>query len=157
MIDREGWEVVEERSPSLLLDDSVLVTGQVERLTDFEKGFPLQMARALTGWEPDTWIWDDQAVVCHLKGKGLVILSSCSHAGAINIIRHAQQVTGVEHVHAFVGGLHLTGGLFENIISRTVEEIARIRPILSYLVIVQAGEPHMSWHSDYRMLICSPV
>jgi 7,8-dihydropterin-6-yl-methyl-4-(beta-D-ribofuranosyl)aminobenzene 5'-phosphate synthase len=127
-LDLEGWDIVEERGPSLLLDDSVLVTGQVERTTDFEKGFPLQLARSNGGWEPDTWIWDDQAVVCSLKDRGLVILSSCSHAGAINVIRHAQRMTGIEHVHAFVGGLHLTGGLFENIIGRTVEEISRIEP-----------------------------
>ncbi len=127
-LDQEGWEVVEERGPSLLLDNSVLVTGQVDRLTDFEKGFPLQLARTNGGWEPDTWIWDDQAVVCYLKDKGLVILSSCSHAGAINVIRHAQRMTGIEHIHAFVGGLHLTGGLFENIIGRTVEEISKIGP-----------------------------
>jgi 7,8-dihydropterin-6-yl-methyl-4-(beta-D-ribofuranosyl)aminobenzene 5'-phosphate synthase len=127
-LDLEGWDIVEERGPSLLLDDSVLVTGQVERTTDFEKGFPLQLARSNGGWEPDTWIWDDQAVVCSLKDRGLVILSSCSHAGAINVIRHAQRMTGIEHVHAFVGGLHLTGGLFENIIGRTVEEISCIEP-----------------------------
>lgn len=127
-LDREGWDIVEERGPSLLLDGSVLVTGQVERTTDFEKGFPLQLARTKGGWEPDTWIWDDQAVVSNLKDKGLVILSSCSHAGAINVIRHAQRMTGVEHIHAFVGGLHLTGGLFEHIIPQTVEELARIKP-----------------------------
>jgi 7,8-dihydropterin-6-yl-methyl-4-(beta-D-ribofuranosyl)aminobenzene 5'-phosphate synthase len=127
-LDREGWDIVEERGPSLLLDDSVLVTGQVDRITDFEKGFPIQLALMNGNWEPDTWIWDDQAVICHLKDKGLVILSSCSHAGVINVIHHAQRMTGVEHIHAFVGGLHLSGGLFENIIGRTVAEIARIRP-----------------------------
>ena len=40
-LDREGWEVLEERGPSLLLDERVLVTGQVDRVTDFEKGFPI--------------------------------------------------------------------------------------------------------------------
>jgi 7,8-dihydropterin-6-yl-methyl-4-(beta-D-ribofuranosyl)aminobenzene 5'-phosphate synthase len=127
-LDREGWQVVEERGPSILLDHTVLVTGQVERVTDFEKGFPLQQARTEHGWEPDTWIWDDQAVVCHVKNKGLIVLSSCSHAGVINVLRHAQRLTGVEHVHAFVGGLHLTGGLFEPIIPRTIEELAKIGP-----------------------------
>jgi 7,8-dihydropterin-6-yl-methyl-4-(beta-D-ribofuranosyl)aminobenzene 5'-phosphate synthase len=127
-LDREGWEVVEERGPSLLLENTVLVTGQVERLTDFEKGFPLQHVRTDTGWEPDTWIWDDQAVVCHVKNKGLVVLSSCSHAGVINVLRHAQRLTGIDRVHAFVGGLHLTGGLFESIIPRTIEELIRIGP-----------------------------
>jgi 7,8-dihydropterin-6-yl-methyl-4-(beta-D-ribofuranosyl)aminobenzene 5'-phosphate synthase len=127
-LDREGWEVVEERGPSLLLENRVLVTGQVGRTTDFEKGFPLQQAHLKGDWEPDTWIWDDQAVVCQVKEKGLVVLSSCSHAGVINVLHHAQRLTGVEAIHAFIGGLHLTGGLFEPIIPRTIEELARIGP-----------------------------
>jgi 7,8-dihydropterin-6-yl-methyl-4-(beta-D-ribofuranosyl)aminobenzene 5'-phosphate synthase len=127
-LDREGWEIVEERGPSLLMDGKVLVTGQVDRVTDFEKGFPLQQAQTADGWEPDRWIWDDQAVVCHVKGKGLVILSSCSHAGVINVLRHALRLAGTTQVHAFVGGLHLTGGLFEPIIPRTIAELASIGP-----------------------------
>jgi 7,8-dihydropterin-6-yl-methyl-4-(beta-D-ribofuranosyl)aminobenzene 5'-phosphate synthase len=127
-LDREGWDVVEEIGPSLLLDESVLVTGQVDRVTDFEKGFPLQLTQTSEGWEPDTWIWDDQAVVLNVRDRGLVVLSSCSHSGVINVLRHAQQVTGIEKVHAFVGGLHLTGGLFEPIIPQTVEELTRIDP-----------------------------
>jgi 7,8-dihydropterin-6-yl-methyl-4-(beta-D-ribofuranosyl)aminobenzene 5'-phosphate synthase len=127
-LDREGWEIIEERGPSLLLDGALLVTGQVERVTDFEQGFPLQQRRAGDGWEPDTWIWDDQAVVVHVRGKGLVVLSSCSHAGAINILRHAQRLTGIAKIHAFVGGMHLTGGLFESILPRTVAELVDIAP-----------------------------
>jgi 7,8-dihydropterin-6-yl-methyl-4-(beta-D-ribofuranosyl)aminobenzene 5'-phosphate synthase len=127
-LDREGVAIIEERGPSLLLDGMVLVTGQVERVTDFEKGLPLHQARTDSGWEPDTWIWDDQGVVCHVKDKGLVVLSSCSHAGVINVLRHAQRLTGIDKVYAFVGGLHLTGGLFEAIIPRTVAELVAIGP-----------------------------
>jgi 7,8-dihydropterin-6-yl-methyl-4-(beta-D-ribofuranosyl)aminobenzene 5'-phosphate synthase len=129
-LDREGVAIIEERGPSLLLDGTVLVTGQVERVTDFERGFPLQQARTDEGWEPDTWIWDDQAVVCHLKDKGLVVLSSCSHAGVINVLQHARRLTGIDRVYAFVGGLHLTGGLFESIIPRTIRELAAIGPAI---------------------------
>jgi 7,8-dihydropterin-6-yl-methyl-4-(beta-D-ribofuranosyl)aminobenzene 5'-phosphate synthase len=128
-LDREGWQVVEERGPSLLLDGAVLVTGQVDRVTDFEKGFPIQHARTADGgWEPDTWTWDDQAVVVSVRGKGLVVISSCSHAGIINVLEHARRLTGVEHVHACIGGMHLTGGLFEPIIPRTIAELVRIAP-----------------------------
>lgn len=124
----QGWEIVEERSPTLLLNRTVLVTGQVERTTDFEKGFPLQQARTETGWEPDTWIWDDQGIVLNIRGKGLLVLSSCSHAGAVNVLRNAQRLTGVQKIHAFVGGLHLTGGLFESIMPRTLDEVETIAP-----------------------------
>ena len=127
-LDREGVEVTEERQPSLLIDGSVLVTGQVERVTDFEQGFPLNYARSNGGWEPDPWIWDDQAVVVNLKGKGLVVLSGCSHAGAINVLRQARRLTGEDRLHAFVGGMHLTGGIFERLIPRTLEKLAEIAP-----------------------------
>jgi 7,8-dihydropterin-6-yl-methyl-4-(beta-D-ribofuranosyl)aminobenzene 5'-phosphate synthase len=128
-LDREGWQVVEERGPSLLLEDSVLVTGQVERVTDFEKGFAIHEGRASDGgWESDRWIWDDQALVINVRGKGLVVLSSCSHSGMINVLKHAQRLTGVEHIHAVVGGMHLTGGLFEGIIPSTVDALREIGP-----------------------------
>lgn len=127
-LDREDWTVIEERGPSLLLDDTILVTGQVDRVTDFEQGFPIQYALTDHGYEPDPWVWEDQAVVLHLRGKGLVILSGCGHAGVVNILRYAQALTGIDHVHAFVGGMHLTGGLFEPIIPRTIEEVAAIGP-----------------------------
>jgi len=127
-LDAEGWEVMESRKPSFLADNSVLVTGQVQRVTDFEKGFPLQHARQNGGWEPDPWMRDDQAVIIHVKDRGLVALTGCSHAGIINVLRHAQQVTSVNRVHAVVGGLHLTGGLFEPIIADTIAALETINP-----------------------------
>jgi 7,8-dihydropterin-6-yl-methyl-4-(beta-D-ribofuranosyl)aminobenzene 5'-phosphate synthase len=129
-LDREGWQVVEEQGPSILLGGSVLVTGQIDRVTGFEKGFPLQHTKTESGWEPDTWIWDDQAIAINVRGKGLVILSSCSHSGVINILHHVRRVTGVEHIHGFIGGLHLTGGLFEPIMPETVNELVELSPDL---------------------------
>src|SRR5262249_59274109 len=99
----------------------VLVSGQVERRTDFEQGFPIHYAHSETGWEPDPMIWDDQNVIVNVKGKGLVIVSGCSHAGAVNVLRNAQRLTGEERIAGFIGGLHLTGGIFEPIIEPTVD------------------------------------
>ena len=129
-LDREGWQVVEERGLSLLLNDSILVTGQVDRVTDFEKGFPIQQAFVDGAWAPDPWTWDDQAIAFNVRGKGLVVLSGCSHSGAINIVRHVRRVTGVDHIHAFIGGLHLTGGLFEPIIPDTIASLTDLAPDL---------------------------
>jgi 7,8-dihydropterin-6-yl-methyl-4-(beta-D-ribofuranosyl)aminobenzene 5'-phosphate synthase len=64
----------------------------------------------------------------NLEGKGLVVLSGCSHSGAINVLRQAQQLTGEDRVHAFVGGMHLTGGIFERLIPRTLDELVAIAP-----------------------------
>ncbi len=128
-LDREGVEIIEERGPSLLLDGTVLITGQVERVTDFEPGFPIQQARNAEGaWEPDIWVWDDQAVVCHVNGKGLLVLTSCSHSGVINVLLHARRITGIDQVYGLVGGMHLTGGLMEPLIPRTLAELAAIAP-----------------------------
>jgi 7,8-dihydropterin-6-yl-methyl-4-(beta-D-ribofuranosyl)aminobenzene 5'-phosphate synthase len=128
-LDREGVEIIEERGPSLLLDDTVLITGQVERISGFEMGFPPHQARGEQGeWEPDVWIWDDQAIVVHVAGKGLVVLTSCSHSGVINVLRHARRLTGVEHVYALVGGMHLTGAVMEPLIPRTLTELAELAP-----------------------------
>jgi len=127
-LDGEGIEVVEEIAPTLLIDRTVLVTGQVERHTDFEQGFPLQYARAGAGWEPDFWVWDDQAMVVNVREKGLVVLSGCSHAGIINILRHAQVLTGVDQIYGVVGGFHLTGPVFEPLIPRTLAELTAINP-----------------------------
>ncbi len=129
-LDREGWQVVDELGPSVLLDNSILVTGQIDRTTDFEQGFPLQHSRTGDGWEPDPWVWDDQAIALHVRGKGLVVLSSCSHSGVINVLHHVRRVTGIDHIHGFIGGLHLTGGLFEGIIPNTIDSLVALSPDL---------------------------
>jgi 7,8-dihydropterin-6-yl-methyl-4-(beta-D-ribofuranosyl)aminobenzene 5'-phosphate synthase len=77
----------------------MLVTGQIHRSTLFEQGFPIHYARITDQWQQDPFIHDDQAVVLHVKDKGLVILTGCGHAGAINTIRYAQGLTGVQKVY----------------------------------------------------------
>lgn len=127
-LEAEGVEVVEERGPSLLLDRTVLVSGQTERITGFEKGVPNQQSRTGDGWEPDPWVWDDQSVIILVKDLGLVVLSSCSHSGAVNVLHNARRVTGLDRIHTFVGGLHLSGAGFEPIIPDTVAHFASIAP-----------------------------
>ncbi len=123
-----GVEVVEGKEPSFLTDNLALFTGEVSRVTDFEKGFPIHYKLVNDNWEPDPLICDDQALIVNVRGKGLVILTGCGHAGIINIVRQAQRLTGVQKIHALVGGLHLSGGLFEPIIPRTVEELRNLAP-----------------------------
>jgi len=120
--------IQEERGPTSLLGDAVLASGQVERVSGFEKGFPIHYARKNGLWEPDPWVWDDQGLICNVKGKGLVVASSCSHSGIVNVIQNAKRITGVETVYGFVGGLHLTGGIFEKIIPPTITNLKEIAP-----------------------------
>lgn len=125
---REHIEVIEEVGPSTLIDGMILLSGEVARTTDFEKGFPIHWARRDDVWVPDPLIMDDQCAIVNVRGKGLVVVTGCGHSGIINIIEHAQALTGVDTVYAVVGGFHLTGGLFEPIIPITTAALQRINP-----------------------------
>jgi 7,8-dihydropterin-6-yl-methyl-4-(beta-D-ribofuranosyl)aminobenzene 5'-phosphate synthase len=115
-----GFDIVEERQPSFLLDNSVLITGEVDRTTEFETGFRGHDAFRNGGWQPDPLILDDQAMVLRLSERGLVILSGCGHAGIVNTVRYAQRLTGQQEIAAIIGGFHLSGPTFEKIITPTV-------------------------------------
>jgi 7,8-dihydropterin-6-yl-methyl-4-(beta-D-ribofuranosyl)aminobenzene 5'-phosphate synthase len=129
-LEAEGFAVIERRQPSLLLDDCVLVTGEVDRTTDFEHGMPGHEAHRDGRWEPDPLILDDQALVVHVRDRGLVVITGCGHAGAVNIARHALRLTGVGHLHALLGGFHLTGPAFEPVIEPTIGALAELAPEL---------------------------
>jgi 7,8-dihydropterin-6-yl-methyl-4-(beta-D-ribofuranosyl)aminobenzene 5'-phosphate synthase len=127
-IEGAGFAVVEDRRPSFLLDGVLLVTGEVDRTTDFETGMPIHQAWRDGDWVPDPLIHDDQAIVLHVRDRGLVVLTGCGHSGVVNIVRHAKRLTGVDRVHAVLGGFHLTGGIFERIIPQTVAALVAERP-----------------------------
>ncbi len=93
----------------------------------FRKGFrsPIFRKIGVESWDP---IEDDTSIAVSVKGKGLVVLSGCAHAGIINTVHRARAVSGVDRVHAVMGGFHLSGPLFEPIIDRTAEELKRIAP-----------------------------
>ena len=149
-LEAEGLEVIERRQPSLLLDGSVLITGEVDRTTDFERGMPNHEAWRDGRWEPDPKILDEQALVVHVRGKGLVVLTGCGHAGAVNIARHALRLTGVDRLHALLGGFHLTGPAFEPIIEPTVAAFADMAPD----VLVPA---HCTgWKAQHRLAAVLP-
>lgn len=127
-ISEAGGKVVKTEKPSSLAGNMVLVTGEIPRRTAFERGFPPSYAEIQGKLQPDPLIKDDQALVVNVKGKGLVVISGCGHAGIINTINYAKEITGVDKVHAVLGGFHLTGRLFEPFIDPTIEELRKIKP-----------------------------
>jgi 7,8-dihydropterin-6-yl-methyl-4-(beta-D-ribofuranosyl)aminobenzene 5'-phosphate synthase len=102
-------------------------TGEIERKIPFEKGFPWAEAKINGNWVTDPFR-DDQGLVIKLKGKGLVVISGCAHAGIINTLEHAKKITGTDRVHAVMGGFHLTGQIFDPIIQPTIDEMKKIGP-----------------------------
>ena len=123
-----GFEIIEEKQPSFLFDDSLLITGEVDRTNEFEKGFAVHQAFHDGAWPPDPLILDDEALIMHVRDKGLVVLTGCRHAGIVNIVHYAQKLTGVDEVYAVIGGFHLSGPLFEPIIPAFCDALAKLSP-----------------------------
>jgi 7,8-dihydropterin-6-yl-methyl-4-(beta-D-ribofuranosyl)aminobenzene 5'-phosphate synthase len=124
---KAGAAITKREKPYAIASELVQVTGEVERITGFEKGFPKAEAKINGEWVIDPFK-DDQAIAIKVKNKGLVIIGGCSHAGIINTIEYARKITKTDKVHAVLGGFHLTGSQFEPIITPTIEEMKRIKP-----------------------------
>ena len=126
-LEQKNVEIVESETPSLIADNMIMVTGEVERITQFEKGMPNALVEK-DGEIVQDPIIDDQAIVINLTGKGLVVISGCAHAGIVNTIMFAQKATGEQNIHAVVGGFHLTGPFFEKIHDDTIQELKKMNP-----------------------------
>jgi 7,8-dihydropterin-6-yl-methyl-4-(beta-D-ribofuranosyl)aminobenzene 5'-phosphate synthase len=128
-LSEKGVSFVKSESPSLMASGFLATTGQVDRLTEFETGSP-DVYFEEDGVQKRDLIIDDQACILLLKDKGLVIVSGCAHSGIINTIIHAQKLTGVDKVHAVIGGFHLSGEFFEGRIEQTIDELEKFEPLL---------------------------
>ncbi len=121
-----GARIIMEDGPCLIGDDCCLLTGEVPRRS-FEIGFPI-------GWrlegEKETRddIPDDQSLIFHVKGKGLVVVLGCGHSGVINILNHAKALTGCDDIYLVMGGFHLTGKIFEKYTDQTIEALQKMNP-----------------------------
>jgi 7,8-dihydropterin-6-yl-methyl-4-(beta-D-ribofuranosyl)aminobenzene 5'-phosphate synthase len=120
-------EILESKNPTPILDETILVTGEVERTTAFEKGMPNALIErdGILQHDPVT---DDQALVMNLKEKGLVVIAGCSHTGIVNTVRYAKKLTGVEKIHAVLGGFHLSGPFYEKILGETIDQLKALSP-----------------------------
>ena len=120
---------MDRREPAFLFDGALLVTGEVDRTTSFEQGLAAShQAHRAGGWRPDPLVLDDQALVANIRGKGLVVLTGCGHAGIVNTLRYVRKITACERLHAVVGGFHLNGPRFEPLIEPTCDAFAEFSP-----------------------------
>jgi 7,8-dihydropterin-6-yl-methyl-4-(beta-D-ribofuranosyl)aminobenzene 5'-phosphate synthase len=124
----ENIELLIEPQPSGLIDNMILVSGEIARTTNFETGSSNHYGNRGGTWVPDPLILDDQCAIMNVRNHGLVILTGCGHAGIINTVRNARALTGIESIYAIIGGFHLSGRHFEKIIPQTVEELRKINP-----------------------------
>ena len=66
--------------------------------------------------------------------EGLVIILGCAHRGAINTVRHAQEITGVTSIHTVIGGTHL--------LHASEERVLRTGIALQELGVQRVGVSH---------------
>ena len=103
-----GFDLHETREPSPVLRGNALFLGEVPRIHDFEKTESDSYFRENGVTRRDDFS-DDSAIAVLLKGKGLIIITGCAHAGIINTIDQAVRLTGEKRIFAVMGGFHLTG------------------------------------------------
>jgi 7,8-dihydropterin-6-yl-methyl-4-(beta-D-ribofuranosyl)aminobenzene 5'-phosphate synthase len=117
--------VVEIKSPTEVIPGGYF-TGNIDRVTDYEKVPPSLLVKRGDAVVVDSFP-GEQAMAFNVKGKGLVVLSGCAHVGIVNTVRHVQKITGIEKVHAILGGFHLVNAKPE-IIQKTVADIKGVNP-----------------------------
>ena len=119
-----GGRVVSAREAQTIAGDTVFVSGEIPRTSGFETGLPGQHRRTEDGkgWEPDELLMDERFIAVNVRGKGLVVLTACSHAGVVNVLAHARACFPGVKLHAVLGGLHLSG-INERIIPQTVKAL----------------------------------
>ena len=148
MAKKFGMTLVESRGPRLLLDGAALFLGEVPRRSDFEQGLPNAFYLE-GGVEKKDSLEDDTSIVMNLRGKGLVVLSGCAHAGIVNTVFYAREVTGIDRVHAVMGGFHLSGPAFEPAIARTTEELEKFDP--AYVIPAHCTGRKAAMHMEREM------
>lgn len=159
VIDRKAIEeadvaVTYAERPALVADHAV-ATGQISQKSfekvlspsamtiGFDRGigcYPERLSEA----ERSARVVPDQfqheiATAFNLKGRGLIVLTSCSHRGVVNAIRQTQAASGVEKIHAVIGGFHLAP-YQEDYVRDTVKALQELDP--TYVVPLHCtGEP----------------
>ena len=111
------------------LGEGCWTTGHIPRRSFEESGRPTNIYYR----EGDSFLRDDleedQALVINVKEKGLVVLSGCAHAGIVNTVEYAKEISGNNNVLAIIGGFHLASAR-EDEIQHTIDHIKSLNPKL---------------------------
>ncbi|EGO25584.1 hypothetical protein SERLADRAFT_348468 [Serpula lacrymans var. lacrymans S7.9] len=137
LIEEAGGKIEYHTDGHAVADDTIWVSGEIPRLTPFEDGLPGGMRwveeQGEGRWVQEHHIMDERYVAIDVYGKGLVILSACSHAGIVNVVKDAtSKFSRPIHMER---GLHLAGPELTNRISPTVEFLSQeLRPAPMYIL-----------------------
>lgn len=126
-IERVGGKVIQESKPFELFP-GLWTTGQVSRVTDFEKiSEPTDGGRRLIvveGEEVADEILDDQALWMDVEGVGPIVITGCAHSGVVNTLLHVKAIGKFSSFFGLIGGTHLVNRS-DAYVSRTIGELKR--------------------------------
>jgi 7,8-dihydropterin-6-yl-methyl-4-(beta-D-ribofuranosyl)aminobenzene 5'-phosphate synthase len=120
-LEAAGARLVMADQERLLLDRLFYLSGEIPRITAFERGLPGHVRQ--TGdatWVDDALIMDERYLAVHIKGKGIMVFTACSHAGIINVLESARERFAPLPLYGVMGGFHLSGAASEAIIPETI-------------------------------------
>jgi 7,8-dihydropterin-6-yl-methyl-4-(beta-D-ribofuranosyl)aminobenzene 5'-phosphate synthase len=125
----QNLDSLEQKGATFTLTDAplnlmtgVTTTGEIERVTSFEVLEDLYTV--VDGKVVQDHERDDSAAVLNFE-EGLVIVTGCCHSGIVNTMEHAKKITGVEKVHAVIGGLHFKDASEEKV-AKSVEALREV-------------------------------
>ncbi len=123
-LESRGARVVNDADARSLLDGHFYYSGEIPRVSAFEKGREDHLCRSDNSedWRPDPYLMDERMLVVNVRDLGLVVFSACSHAGIVNVCTEVRRLFPDTPIHAVMGGLHL-GGVMERLIPQTVDAL----------------------------------
>ncbi len=130
-IEQAGGEIVSGDESHPLCDGFFFASGAIERVTDYETGLVGHHSFYGEDGEADPLIMDERFVAACVQGRGVTVLSACSHAGIVNVCLGTKALFPDTPIDVVLGGYHLAGKTMEPRIEPTVRDLeARISPRL---------------------------
>lgn len=126
-MEKRGAEVRVVTGPESILGGRCLISGEIPRVTDFERGLPGAYYEE-GGERLKDQLRDDMALYFHVEGKGLLVVSGCAHAGIVNTVLYGMKLLGIEKVFGLVGGFHLTGPAMAEALPKTLDYLGEFSP-----------------------------
>jgi len=127
----------------------VLWSGEVERVTDFEKTVTLAARTIREGEVVEDQILDDVSLAVNVKDRGLFVISGCSHAGIVNIVRQCIRISQITKVRAVIGGFHLVDAS-EDRVRKTAETLKDLAVEKVYTGHCTGFEAEMAIYSEFK-------
>jgi 7,8-dihydropterin-6-yl-methyl-4-(beta-D-ribofuranosyl)aminobenzene 5'-phosphate synthase len=102
---KAGGQIIETTHPTEIIP-GVLTSGEIKRVAPFEK-ITWKNMTVINGKQTRDHVLDDQALFINIEKHGVLVLSGCAHAGVINTLQSALDVTQTKKLYGFIGGTHL--------------------------------------------------